>query len=167
MKQIFIFLMICAGLLLAEISHAGESADAIDKAVLDFLGCDRIKTILDSEKAESYRIDWRGISDKNAMTLEGYPVMERGKDLDIRYIRLIKKMICLSGSYEFQWAKRTRVRPSYMLRFIQGKESVCIAIDFDSSQWAFHYNGDVAEEDINSKTAKPVLSDMIRSLFED
>ncbi len=186
MKQTLICLiMICTGLSLAEIVHAGEkqplseisaadrmqagqaAEDIIDKAVLNFLGCDRIKIILDSEKAESYLIDWRGISDKNAPTVEGYPVMERGMDLDAGQIYIIKKIICLSKSYEFQWAKRTRVRPSYMLRFVRGKETVCIAIDFDSSQWAFHYNGDIAEEDMNTGTSKPVLSEMIKSLFEN
>lgn len=184
MKQTFICLIICA--VLTETGHAGrqqclsemsaadrmqaaQSADdhKIDKAVLNFLGCDRIRIILDSEKMESYRIDWRGVSDKDTPTVEGYPVISRGREADPGHIFSIRKMICMSESYEFQWAKRTRVRPSYLLRFLQGRETVSVAIDFDSSQWAFHHKGDIVEEDINSRISKPVLSEIIRYLFGD
>jgi hypothetical protein len=138
-----------------------RAGEFVNKDVSAFLG-ERLRVIRDADKAEAYRIDW---SQKSVQMIQRYPVADR-RDLTAEQINSLKRLIFSPASYEFQWAKRTRIRPSYMLRFIRGGDVADIAADLNSRQWAFYYRGHIAEEDI-SESAMPVLSGILDSLFKN
>jgi len=142
-----------------------ERAQVVDKKVSDFLGAGRIAVLSVADRVEAYQIDWARESDKSAMRVQGYPVVSRGRDLNDGQIKDIRAIIAAASSYEFQWHKRTRLRPSYLLRFIKGSDTVDIAMDFNSRQWGFYHRGKLIEEDISEKSAQPALWEIIRSLF--
>ncbi|MDM8552023.1 hypothetical protein QUF72_18205 [Desulfobacterales bacterium HSG2] len=148
-----------------EAMQMGSYTQVMDKKVSDFLGAGRIAVLSAADKVEVYQIDWARKSGKSAMTVQGYPVVSRGRDLSDRQITAVRAIIAAASSYEFQWTKRTRLRPSYLLRFIRGNDTVDIAMDFNSRQWGFYHRGKLIEEDISENSAHPALWGIIRSLF--
>ncbi len=135
---------------------------AVDQKVLDFLGAERVAIIHAIERVEAYQIDRTGNSGN---VIQGYPVSPRIRNLNQRQIKAVQAIICTAGSYEFEWHKRTRLRPSHILRFIQKNKVVDIAMDFNSRQWGFYYKGECIEEDISEKSAMPVLWKIMESLW--
>ncbi len=139
---------------------------AEDKTVSDFLGKDRLSLILQADKTESYRIDWIHEGNDKAMGISGFPILEKGKALDKKQLKALKNMIASPASYEFQWSKRTLLRPSYAIRLIYKADYADILIDSESQQWGFSYKENFVREDI-SKTAMPVVSKILENLFKN
>lgn len=78
----------------------------------------------------------------------------------------VKRMLFSASSYEFQWSKRTRLRPSHALRVMGRGEYFDIAIDFNSRQWCFSFRDMQKEEDI-SKEAAAALHEIMHQAFDD
>lgn len=122
--------------------------------------------IFNAKKTESYRIDWtKDPTGKPKRMIGEYPVIEQGADMTGEQSEVIKKLIASPTSYGFGWTKRTLLRPSYVLRFIQDAEQVDIFIDTNSLQWGFFYKDKSSEQNI-SKDALPVLSKLLNALFK-
>lgn len=137
-----------------------------DEQVMNFLGAERLEVVRNAENIEAYQVDWSKSFAKSTVSVQGYPVIAKGRNLVSDQIAMLKRLIASEKSYEFQWSKRTRVRPSYMLRVIRGTDELDIAIDFNSSQWFFSYRGNIVEEDISEGSAMPVLKKLVDSLFK-
>jgi hypothetical protein len=138
-----------------------EKMTAIDPQVKAFLGPARLAVIACADKVETYRIDWEKKDTPIKKALAGYPIIARGNNLDPETIDMVKKIILAAASYEFQWSKRTLIRPSYALRFLSTTDVVDIVIDLESQQWAFYLKGDYVEEDISENGAYSLLSQVI------
>lgn len=145
--------------------HAESKGIFADKQVIDFLGAEQIEVILNTENVEAYQVDWTKSFAKSTLSVQGYPVIAKGRNLVSNEIAMLKRMIASEKSYEFQWSKRTRVRPSYMLRVTRGADQLDIAIDLNSMQWFFSYKGNIVEEDISEGSAMPALKKLVDSLF--
>ncbi len=145
-----------------------DSSDAkqADAAVLNFLGKERLSLLLDADKTESYRIDWMKQSNDKTIGISGYPILETGKALSKEQLKTLKKLISSPTSYEFQWSKRTLLRPSYSVRCLKGTDHVDILIDLESQQWGFSHKDSFVREDI-SKTAMPVITKILETLFKN
>lgn len=145
---------------------AANIAYAEDKAVSDFLGKEQLSLLLQADKTESYRIDWMQQRNDKTMGIEGYPILEKGKALDKKQLKTLKNLIASPASYEFQWSKRTLLRPSYAIRLLRNSDYADILIDLESQQWSFAYKDNIIREDI-SKTAMPVVSKILENLFKN
>jgi len=160
-------LMTCC--ILSSSSYATEkpiSMKNVDSSVVQHIGTERLTVIFNAEKIESYRIDRTKDPTEKPKTMIGeYPIIEQGADLNKKQSGLIKKLIASPTSYGFGWTKRTLLRPSYALRFIQDAEQVDILIDTDSLQWGFSHKGKLSEQNI-SKEALPALSKLLEKLFK-
>lgn len=143
-----------------------SSAEPIaDREVSAFLGRERLTIIMQPDRVEAYQVDWRRGADKQRMTIQGYPVISRGRNLDYGQIKRLQSIITSVSSYDFSKHKRTRLRPLYILRFIRGNGVVDVTIDFNSLQWGFYYQGRFVEEDIGKSEAEPELKKIINPLF--
>ncbi|MCP4109747.1 MAG: hypothetical protein GY749_30235 [Desulfobacteraceae bacterium] len=168
-SRIIIFLgtfFICCSCYASGTHRKVETKTSADSEVLKFLGSERLAIISTPDKIEAYQVDWQKKPPGNHATIQGYPVIAQAGDLNAEHTEILKTIIFTSKSYEFQRAKRTRLRPSYILRFIQNTDKVDVAIDFDSRQWGFFFKGNVAEEDISEKTALTPLTKLVDSLFK-
>ncbi len=168
-SRIIIFIgsfFICCSCYASGTHQEVEAKASADSEVLKFLGPERLAIISNPGKVEAYHVDWQKKPPGNHMTIQGYPVIAKGSDLNAKHTEILKTIIFTSKSYEFQSAKRTHLRPSYILRFIRGTDNVNVAIDFNSRQWAFFFRGNVAEEDISEKTALTPLTKLVDSLFK-
>ncbi|GEM_PF-1908852 len=152
--------------MIADVKRSVErSENSADNDVAKFLGPGRLAVIRTPDRVETYQIDWSRKPRENAPLIQGYPVIARGRDLNNKQTGTVKTIIEAASSYEFQRSKRTRIRPSYILRFVQGADQVDIAIDRNSRQWAFYHRGRIIEEDITRNSALPALSKILDSLF--
>ena len=145
--------------------HSESTAMFADEQVVKFLGAEQLELIRNVENVEAYQVDWTKNFAKSSLSVQGYPVIAKGRNLASNERAILKRMIASEKSYEFQWSQRTRVRPSYMLCLIHGEDQLDIAIDFNSKQWTFFYKGNIAEEDISENSAMPVLKKLVDSLF--
>jgi len=132
--------------------------------VQKFLGHRCLEIIAEPEKVETYQIDWERQSDNAGNKIHGYPVLQKGRNLNNKEIKAVNKIINSSSSYDFKWSKRIRIRPSYALRFIRHPEKVDIVIDLNTRQWAFYHDNKIMAEDI-SKSANAELRNIFANLF--
>lgn len=135
-----------------------------NREVIKFLGHRCLEIIADPEKAEIYKIDWTRQLKQTGSSIQGYPVVQKGQNLDTEQIQAVYKIISSSSSYDFKWSKRIRIRPSYALRFISSPEKVDIVIDFNTRQWVFYHDNKLMTEDI-TKPADADLQNIIFNLF--
>ncbi len=145
---------------------AAVNRTEISRSVLAFLGPERLALIQNAEAVEVYQIDWRQReSRQDGSGFQGYAVLAQGSDLDARGITQLQAILLSEESYRFDFSKRTRVRPGYGLRLIQGAKVLDILIDFNSSQWAFYLQGSPAIEDISRDHALSPLKSLISACF--
>jgi hypothetical protein len=138
----------------------------VDSSVVKHIGTEQLAIIFNAKKTESYRIDWTKDPTGKPNTMIGeYPVIEQGADLSLKQSEMIKKLIASPTSYVFGWTKRTLLRPSYALRFIQDADQMDILVDTNSLQWGFSHKGKISEQNI-SKDTLPVLSKLLEALFK-
>ncbi len=138
---------------------------SIDDAVVQFLGHPRIEVLFAADTVETFQIDWRRRSDLKAKHLHGYPVIAKGRDLEATEIQIIRALAAQGASYDFLVSKRTRLRPTYLLRFINNSDVVDIILDLQSSQWGFFFKDALVQEDITEQLARPVLMMIFRAVF--
>jgi len=138
---------------------------SIDDAVVQFLGRQRIEVLFAADTVETYQIDWRKRSDQKAWHIHGYPVFAKGRDLEAPEIQIVRALVAQGTSYDFLVSKRTRLRPTYLLRFIKNSAFVDIILDFQSSQWGFFFKDALVQEDITEKLACPVLLMIFQAVF--
>ena len=137
----------------------------IDDPVVQFLGRQRIEVLFAADTVETYQIDWRKRSDLTAKHLHGYPVIAKGRDLEALEVQIVRALAAQGASYDFLVSKRTRLRPTYVLRFIKNSAIVDIFLDLQSSQWGFFFKNTLVQEDITEKLASPVLIMIFRAVF--
>jgi len=140
---------------------------SIDDAVVQFLGRQRIEVLFAADTVETFQIDWRKRSDKKAKQIHGYPVTAIGRDLEVTEVQIVRALLARRTSYDFPVSKRTRLRPTYVLRFKKKSAVVDILLDLQSSQWAFFINDALVQEDITENLARPVLIMIFRAVFGD
>ncbi len=145
-------------------NRAGAERGRADPEVLAFLGPEILSVIEKADRMETYRIGRNRSPSGTGQEIQGYPVIEQGLDLKGKGMSPVKKMLYSASAYEFQWSKRTRIRPSYALRVIQNNKHVDIAIDFNSRQWEFSLGDMHREEDI-SKQAAASLNEIMNQAF--
>ncbi|MEE4357375.1 MAG: hypothetical protein V2I97_12990 [Desulfococcaceae bacterium] len=148
----------------AETSARENSRDA---EVIAFLGPELLEFLARAGHVESYRIDPRRKSGDIKQRIQGYPVLSRGRDLNEKQLRQFLDILRSSSSYEFQWSKRTRIRPVYAFRFALSHATAASAdifIDPNSRQWAFFFRNQMKEEDI-SKSAAEKLYEITENIF--
>ncbi len=143
---------------------AGAESSRADPEVLAFLGPAILSVMERADRMETYRLGRIRNPAGTGQIIQGYPVISRGRDLKEKDMEAVKRMLYAASSYEFQWSKRTRLRPSHVLRVIRKGEHVDIAIDFSSRQWSFSFRDTHKEEDI-SKTAAAALNEMMNHAF--
>ncbi|MGE0087447.1 MAG: hypothetical protein AB7S75_23815 [Desulfococcaceae bacterium] len=149
---------------LRAMQFAGAEIVRADEEVQAFLGAEILSAIERADRMETYRLGPPRNPDKTGLIIQGYPVISRGRDLKGGDMESLRRMLYSASSYEFQWSKRTRIRPSHAIRVIGRGEHLDIAIDFNSHQWCFSFRGTQKEEDI-SKTAAPTLHEMMNKAF--
>ncbi len=136
-----------------------------DKEVIQFLGRARVNLLLSAQKVETYQIDWRRRAKEKEPSIHGFPVVAQGRPLDALEIQIVQALVGQRTSYDFLVSKRTRPRPAYALRFINGSGAVDIILDLQSSQWGFIYEDALVQEDISEPLARPVLTMLMRAIF--
>ncbi|MEZ4524474.1 MAG: hypothetical protein R2941_00950 [Desulfobacterales bacterium] len=107
-----------------------------------------------------------GILREQDRSYRGIRQFHGASDLKGRDMEAVKRMLFSASSYEFQWSKRTRLRPSHALRVMGRGEYFDIAIDFNSRQWCFSFRDMQKEEDI-SKEAAAALHEIMHQAFDD
>ena len=138
---------------------------SIDDTVVKFLGRQRIAVLFAADTVETYKIDWRKRSEQKAKHIYGYPVISKGRNLEDLEIRIVRALVAQGKSYDFIVSKRTRLRPDYMLRFINNSTVVDIVLDLQSNQWGFYFKDAPVREDITENLASPVLMMILRAVF--
>jgi len=139
---------------------ADAEGSRADPEVRTFLGPEILSLIQDADKMEICRIGRHPNPSETDQKIQGYTVIAKGSDLKGKDREAVRRMLCSASSYEFQWSKRTRIRPSHALR-VRGKgEFLDIAVDFSSRQWSFSFRNLYREEDI-SKSAASVLHEIM------
>lgn len=149
-----------------EAARQAVNRTGISRSVMAFLGPKRVAVIQNADSVAVYQIDWRQReSRQDDRGFRGYAVLARGSDLDARQRKALRAILLSQESYRFDFSKRSRVRPGYGLRLIQGENSLDILIDFNSSQWAFYLQDSPAIEDISRDQALSPLQSLITSCF--